>query len=242
MRMTCRRQWQSDHQPPARWCLAARLTLTGTRRRLGGMYGDRGCKFGMFAVILAALMWPASPAHAETWSYEDDKGDAASVVDVVETALNNNTKGFFTVRIYGKEFVKNETDVFVVYFDSNPGNNGPEFVYGSQIGNIPGDKKHGHALTKIDTWDGPGKAVGCKKMSRSVNFKTDVITLKMPKACIGSPDQVRWGGYTGKVTKVTKKFLYGKWDDFPAEKTLGPIWAGRLVAASAARSPIGVRP
>ena len=55
--------------------------------------------------------------------------DGRRVVDVVRTQLDRTVDGRYRIRVYGRDFIKNETDVLRVYIDTRVGDSGPEYPF-----------------------------------------------------------------------------------------------------------------
>ncbi|GAA1761235.1 hypothetical protein GCM10009795_004580 [Nocardioides hankookensis] len=157
------------------------------------------------------------------WNYKDKPTDAPSVINVKRTALDVCRKGYLRVRVFGGDFVRDQTDLVRIYFDTRRGRNGPEFAVDWYMGTNPATAAGSVFFGRSTSWRSSDE-VKCKGIHRAVNYRSDVITLAVPRRCLGWPSAVRWSGFTGKITRVTKHTMYGKWDDFPRENALPTKW------------------
>jgi hypothetical protein len=176
---------------------------------------------GLAVVVLAG---PSASSEPNTWYYEDKPDSPRGPINVEHTELDI-TASKFRVRVYGREFIKNRTDLVAIYFDTSRSNHGPEYRYQAIIGKLPNGRRSGQVLGRLDSWELSGKSVQCGGMKVKTNFAQDVIAITMPKRCLGKPDEIRWAGYVGEVSRIGNNSYYGSWDDFPAERTLPRFWA-----------------
>jgi hypothetical protein len=183
----------------------------------------------LLPIVLAAAVLCVTPtASAEnSWDYPDRSDSVKGAIDVESTTLDTHTKGAYRVRIYGREFVKNSTDAAVLYFDAVASNTGPEYRLYAQFGKYPGNPHPGFkSLYKVDTWEQLGRRVPCAALRISANYSADVLTFKVPKACMKRPSEVRWQGWVGRITRDNGSTVSGYFDDFPKVHVFPDFWAG----------------
>lgn len=196
--------------------------------RLVSSHTSRRVRWEVVAADVAALCLLAGPASAAPtagkWSYRDGAGAAKKVVNVKSTSLDTFQKGRYRVRIYGQEFVRNKTDMARVYFDTRKRNAGPEFRLSWYLGRNPADPVGTVRFTKSDTWDDRGRSRSCAGIRKQVDYRKDVITLSIPRKCLGRPNQVRWAGLVMKVNSIEGSTIYGPWDFFPAKFRFKKQW------------------
>lgn len=177
----------------------------------------------------------AASAHAAgAWSVSDDRRDAKSGIDIKRTTLDTHLRGFIRVRIFGFEFVKKRINTANAYFDTVRENAGPEFLieWGLPDDGVwddpddpiyDGNDRHAKLLS-VDTWT-PTEAevVPCKRIRLAINYETDIITIAIPKRCLGNPSELRWNAETRKVTETHADGSYRYYyDGAPEHFRLGP--------------------
>ena len=165
-----------------------------------------------------------SSASAQRWGYVDPAHDARKVVNVLSTTLDNNLKGKYRIRVQGREFIKDQTDVIRIFLDTARSNSGPEYRVTWYFGKNPAYRVGTTFLTRADSWDSTGKTVKCPGIGKLVAFGKDQITLSIPKRCVKSPKAVRWSGFVGRITDTRKGSLYGYWDSFPRKNAFKSEW------------------
>jgi hypothetical protein len=183
-------------------------------------------RFVVALLIPLPLLFAGPPAHGQrTWEYDDDRGDAPRAVDVVSTSLDIPRRGKYRVLIQGRAFHENKTDMVNLYFDTAKDNAGPEYSYIWHISDSPAGTVGKNTLYQVDGWEVPGTKYECK-VGHSVDYKTDILKIVMPKECLGNPTAVRWAGYVGQILRREGTTIYGKFDDFPERRKFPHIWAG----------------
>jgi hypothetical protein len=197
------------------------------------MEGRRRLRSGFAVVVtaLVALLLGSSAAYASSlWGYTDPRGDARPAVDVKQTALDTRLSGYYRVRITGQEFVKDSTDAVRIYFDTRSYDNGPEYRLTWYFGANPGGALTAPGrlyLTRTDTWESDGTSLRCLGIRRAIDYAHDVITISVPRRCLGRPAQVRWAGWVLRLTRVdAQEKIYGYFDYFPRANTFRPQWVG----------------
>lgn len=171
-------------------------------------------------------MHAAAPENV--WKYGDAAGDASepAPVDVIETRLDTKTAGYYRVRVFGREFIKDETDIVRIFFDTDETDSGPEYRLTWTMGKNPDGLVGRVSLEKADAWWSEGTKVRCEQTRKAVNYSRDVITLQVPRRCVGSPDKIRWAGFVGRIDSVEDGILYGPHDFFPRASAFPGTWVG----------------
>jgi hypothetical protein len=116
------------------------------------------------------------------------------------STLSWGTPGHFIIKIYGYELTRNRLNDIEVYFDVNKANHGPEYRFADWL-TADHDGYSQRFVRKIDTWNDDGQAVSCPKWTTHVNYASDIITLSIPRRCVGDPVQVRWNTETWHFTQ-----------------------------------------
>jgi hypothetical protein len=132
-------------------------------------------------------------------------------------------KGYLRVRVYGGDFAKDRTDIVRFYFDTLRRRAAPEFEATWYLGKNPASDTGALFVARKTSWR-DGSAVKCKHVGRSVDYKHNVISVAIPRKCLGNPTGVRWSGFTGQITRASRHTLYGHWDDFPRENAFPAAW------------------
>lgn len=168
----------------------------------------------------------SSPSPVGTvWGYRDKRKDADLWVDVVRTTLDTRDENVYRVRIYGRLFLKDFVDLVRIYFDTNRSQKGPEYRFAWMMGRSPAHHVGKTWLEQVDKWEEPGTRVRCPGVTKSANYLYNVVTVVIPRKCLGEPTKLRWGGYVGNIQKVTKSQYVGQWDDFPHLEQFPRFWA-----------------
>jgi hypothetical protein len=176
-------------------------------------------------LVIVAPVPQAVAAPQKVWGYSDPAGDQKPAVDVVETKLDIKMRGFYRIRVFGAEFQKNETDMVRLFFDTDPEDSGPDYFYDWHFGRSPARKVGYSYFGTTDSWRVSGERVKCPRIRRGINYRTDVITVAVPKSCLSKPEEVRWAGFTGRIARVDKQgTMWGEWDDFPKVTSFPGQW------------------
>lgn len=142
------------------------------------------------AATLLTLGLTAAPVSAETTSKPDpaDVG-GASLTDIRRVTLNHGTEQVIAKVRFTDLRATSEAGPsgMTVYVDTRPGRKGPEFRLdtGLQSGTD-------YQLSRVTGWTAPGEPLSCDH-SLTLGWGTDVATLRMARACLGSPGKVRVG-------------------------------------------------
>ena len=175
---------------------------------------------------LTVLLAGSVGARETVWYYEDKPDSPGAFVDVRDTSLDTKLPGVFRVRVRGYEFLKGQTHILRLYFDTDRANSGPEFSYYISLSKYPGTSGPRAVLSRVDTWEQGGTGLGCRNARWAVNYDTDIITVKMPRACLGNAKKIRWAGWVGHVKRTDGKSVYGRFDDFPSRAAFSGVIAG----------------
>lgn len=199
-----------------------------------GMKLPWALSIALSAVGFLAASGALSPVAADpalVWGYDDASGDQRAEVDVIRTELDINVQGYYRVRVYGEDFVKNKTDLVGIWFDSDKDAGRPNYYVVWYLGKNPTPRQVGHMhLKRMHSWfSGPVPNVRCSGMRHQVNYAKDVITVMVPRRCLGYPGEVRWAGqlYWIKRWEDTDPdapgiSVYGPHDYFPTLRAWSP--------------------
>ena len=186
---------------------------------------------GLLGSVTAApaVSESANRDPASVWSYDDAARDQRPTVDVLSTELDLDIKGYYRIRVHGRDFIKNKTDFLRLFFDTDRADNGPEFRFGWYMGRNPGRPVGQTHLKRVDGWETPNTPQHfCTKMGHQVNYAKDVLTALIPRHCLGHPDQLRWSGFVASVTSWNPETarITGYFDYFPAHNDFPALWVG----------------
>lgn len=177
----------------------------------------------VLSVLTIAVPSPATAATA-VWSYSDPKYDAGKYQDVTSTQLDVNVPGNYRIRIHGREFVDGRINTVRIYLDTSKANPGPEYRYDWFMLNSPLLPRT-QWLDRVDDFGTDSiRTVPCPGLFHAIDYNLDVVTLKIPRGCVGGPAAVRWSGFVGRMTSYTNSYLTGYWDDFPRRNAFDPRW------------------
>jgi hypothetical protein len=161
------------------------------------------------------------------WSYDDKPGDWRPEVDVLRTELDIKVQGYYRVWVWGDDFIKNKTDMVRIWFDTDTGRDSPDFSFQWIMGRNPA-RPVGHThIRRIDGWrsaDHP--RLRCPGMKHQVNYARDVITVMVPRNCLGDHNELRWAGQVAWINRYDESSdrIYGPWDLFPGFLSFPPWW------------------
>jgi len=179
------------------------------------------------ATILSVLTIAApAPATAATtaWSYSDPKYDIGKHQDVTSTQLDVNVPGNYRIRIQGRDFVDGQINTARIYLDTSKANPGPEYRYTWYMLSSP-FRPRTQSLARVDDFDtNTIRTISCPGLFHAIDYNLDVVTVKIPKGCVGSPAAVRWSGSAGKTTSYANSRIFGYWDFFPRRNGFDPRW------------------
>lgn len=188
-----------------------------------------GLLLGLFSLgVVAALLTPAdAPPGREdptardavaSWRYQDSKYDGRRVVDVTGTQLDTLVDGRYRVRVYGRDFVKNETDIVRIYLDTD-GDRWPEFKLSWYLGRNPARPVQKMALYSVRFFEwGRKTKISCPRMEHRVDYAADVVAVRFSRACLGDVSHLRWAGFVASIydyDAATNRFSSHQ-DQFPA--------------------------
>ena len=177
---------------------------------------------------------PATGASAKAdpalvWSYDDPPRDDRQTVDALRTQLDLNTEDYYRIRVYGRDFIKNKTDLLRLWFDTDRADAGPEYRFGWYMGRSPGRPVGQTHLKRVEDWESPNTPQhSCPDMRHQVSYARDVLTVLIPRGCLRQPDQLRWSGYVAWVTARDPEThqIDGHFDYFPTYHRFPGFWAG----------------
>lgn len=180
----------------------------------------------MLPVLLTCLLIaPRADAGATEWEYSDRVRDSGLVIDVERTTLDVSERGRIRIRVLGREFVRDSTDVVRIFLDTRRANNGPEYRATWYLGRNPAIRKGSAWIVRSDSWATEGRTVRCPGFRQWVNFGNDIIGLSIPRSCINRPAQVRWSGFVARITRGNADGWGGYLDYFPARNRFKSWWA-----------------
>jgi hypothetical protein len=207
----------------ARWALVTTLAASLSASVLAGASGDSG-----YASPAPSTAGKTGP---QVWSYSDSAYSGGTRVNNVDsTTLDIKVKGYYRIRVYGPDFVKNKTDLLRLFFDTEFPNTGPEYRFTWYLGRTPTPRHVGYtSLRRVEGWQTPNvPKQTCPGMQHHVSFAKDVMTALIPRSCIGHPKQLRWAGYVATVRRYDPETLLidGPADYFPWYNGFPNFWAG----------------
>ena len=183
-------------------------------------------------LIGAAAAWvPPAVASVEAdsalvWGYDDPPRDGRKTVDVLRTQLDMNVDGHYRIRVYGRDFIKNKTDIVRIYFDTDRSDWGPEFRLSWYFGRNPARPAGHMSLRTIEYWDQRvDSKTPCPGMKHQVNYARDVITVVIARRCVGYPKALRWAGFVAWIYDydADAHSFHSHQDQFPASRVFSAI-------------------
>jgi len=155
-----------------------------------------------------------------------DRQDGPFGANLEYSTLSDRQPGQLIVKMYGYEFTTQRLNAMNVWFDVNRRNSGPEYLFANLFAKDR-DGHHGQWAVKIDTWGWRGHHVRCPEAQTYVNYARDVITLKVPRQCVGNPAKVRWSPTTWRITRYDDDgSFWGYVDGAPYYKRFASWWTG----------------
>ena len=180
-------------------------------------------------VTAVAAPSPAAPEPVLTWGYDDKPGDRRAEVDVLRTELDIKVQGYYRIRVWGDDFVKNKTDFVRISFDTDTSRGVPDFSLQWIMGRNPA-RPAGHMhIRRVDGWfTAVHPRLRCPGMRHQANYASDVITAMVPRKCLGDHNELRWAGQVGWINRYKDTpgpggRIYGPWDLFP-DRSVQPWW------------------
>jgi hypothetical protein len=142
------------------------------------------------------------------------------------TTLSVGTPGHFVVRIHGYELTRERLNLVEIFFDVNKLNPGPEYRFADWL-SADHDGHSERFAAKIDTWQDQGRSVSCPKWTTSVDYANDVVTMVIPRRCMGNPAKVRWNTETWHFTRYDPDgSVYGFVDGVVDYQEFAGFWTG----------------
>jgi hypothetical protein len=188
-----------------------------------------GLLMGLFSLgVVAASLTPAVaiPGVADpvvrdvvtSWRYEDATYDGRRIVDVTGTQLDTMVDGRYRVRVFGRDFVKNQTDIVRIYLDTD-GDRWPEFKLSWYLGKNPARPVQKMSLYSVRFFEwGRKTKLSCPRMEHRVDYAADVVAVLFSRACLGDVTHLRWAGFVASIYHYdaeTNRFSSHQ-DQFPA--------------------------
>jgi hypothetical protein len=151
----------------------------------------------------------ALPRPFPYYTFDDDGGGGRGF-DIDDSSFSTFTPGHFIVKIEGPDLTAARLNAAELFFDVNRRNTGPEYRL-DYLFTADGDGHSGRYIERVDGWSGGGPTVRCPKWRVHVNDTTDVITMDIPRRCLGTPARVRMNVSTWDVTRY---FAGGGWEGY----------------------------
>lgn len=138
------------------------------------------------SIIGLVALLPTSALADDAW-FHDAKGDVTSSVDIHRLSLINGATDRPAVRVTVVQKFLRAGDSFTVWFDTNPGNAGPEY----KAGWIANSDAFG--LARVDTFKDIGTAVDCPyfRVRSGQDGPGNASHVLVPRGCLGNPGKVR---------------------------------------------------
>jgi hypothetical protein len=142
------------------------------------------------------------------------------------STLSVGTPGHFVVRVHGYELTRERLNLVELFFDTNKLNRGPEYKFADWL-SADDDGHSDRFVAKIDTWQDPGHLVSCPKWTTNVDYANDVVTMVIPRRCMGSPAKVRWNTETWHFARYDPDgSVYGFVDGVKGYREFAGFWTG----------------
>jgi hypothetical protein len=162
------------------------------------------------------------------WRYDDRTGGNPGLVEVnvLSTQLDLKASDYYRVRVYGRDFAKNTTDLVRLYFDTDEDGGVPEFRMSWYLGRNPARPLGHTAFKSVTDWENPKDPPQhvCPGIRHQANYAKDVITVLIPRRCLGHPDRLRWAGFVMSVRRIQDGSIFGPADHFPRGRTFPAFW------------------
>jgi hypothetical protein len=156
----------------------------------------------------------------------DDDGGGTTGINVDDSSLSTFTPGRFVVKLEGRRFALARLNAAQVFFDVDSRDPGPEYRL-DQLFTADGDGHSGRRIAKVGSWTDPGVTVACPRWRTHVNYAAGVVTMEIPRRCLGSPAHVRVNVATWQITAYGAADSWtGYVDAVPAYHRFEPGWAG----------------
>ncbi len=190
------------------------------------------------AASAALVLIPFAPAGATartTDGFGDQRGDSVHGIDIKSTTFDTKTPGYLRFRVFGYEFVQGRLNSVRLYIDTKPRDAGPDFriawglpndgVWQNPSSPMYDGNDYKASLLGVDSWDSPGRRRECVGIRLSVDYRSDVVTVAIPKRCLGHPSRLRWAFETERVTRTEPDGTYWyKSDATPGRFRFLPYW------------------
>lgn len=135
------------------------------------------------ALMFASLT--AAPAHAEYYSTSDPADAQASLTDMRALRAKHGQANV-VVRVRFRELMRSSSAALSIYFDTDKGRKGPEYVLSSGLGDGTD-----YVLTEADGWQGSERRVDCDYEARLWWGVKDAFRVRISRECLDEPGTVR---------------------------------------------------
>ncbi len=134
--------------------------------------------------VLALVALTAAPAHAEFYSIDDPADAKGSLTDVYGLEANHGADNV-RVKVRFNELMRTSAAGVSVFFDTDRGSKGPEYVLSSGLGDGTD-----YVLTEADGWRGSDDRVRCDYSARP-KWGRDVFRAVVSRDCFDRVPSVR---------------------------------------------------
>ncbi|WP_210503814.1 hypothetical protein [Nocardioides xinjiangensis] len=136
------------------------------------------------ASLIALCVLAAAPAHAEFYSIDDPADARASLTDIHAVEANHGKENVL-VKVRFAELMRSSAAGVSVFFDTDRGDRGPEYVLSSGLGDGTD-----YVLTEADGWRGSDDRVGCDYSARP-KWGQEVFRAVISRRCFDRVPSVR---------------------------------------------------
>ena len=138
----------------------------------------------MAVPALALIALVVAPAHAEFYSIDDPADAEESLTDIYGLEANHGADNVL-VKVRFRELMRSSAAGVSVFFDTDRGVKGPEYVLSSGLGDGTD-----YVLTEADAWRGTDDRVDCDYSARPRCGK-DVFRVLVSRDCFDRVPSVR---------------------------------------------------
>lgn len=136
----------------------------------------------VLAAALTALL--AAPAHAELYSIDDPADAKASLTDIYGAEVSHRSETVL-VKVRFNELMRSSAAGVSVFFDTDRGAKGPEYVLSSGLGDGTD-----YVLTEADWWRGSDDRVSCDYAARP-KWGQEVFRAVLSRDCFDRVPSLR---------------------------------------------------
>jgi hypothetical protein len=138
------------------------------------------------------------PRPIPFYMFDEDAG-GRSGVGIDDSSVSTFTPGHLVVKLEGPGFAPSKLNAAEVFVDVDKQNPGPEYRLDYLFARDH-DGHSGQRMARITRWSGSGTTVSCPRWRTWVDYATGVVTMDVPRRCLGSPAQLRVSVATWQVT------------------------------------------